>query len=145
MARVTVEDCIEKITNRFELVMTAAQRARQMAAGAPLTVDRDDDKNPVVSLREIAEETIDIKEVEQSLIQSLQKHVDYDEPEEEDIMELLESEQSVPGVDAEAVGGIGDAEVRDASDFAAEAAPAASNEEPDPAVTFAPDSKPFAD
>jgi len=80
MARVTVEDCIDKIPNRFELVMTAAQRARQIAAGAPLTVERDNDKNPVISLREIADETIDTAAIDESLIQSLQKHVDFDDP-----------------------------------------------------------------
>ena len=133
MARVTVEDCIEKISNRFELVMTAAQRARQVAAGAPLTVERDNDKNPVVALREIAEETIDIKEVEQSLIRGLQKHVDFDEPEEEDVMELLEAEQMVPGVNTETAEGnledkmavesapdVGTAETSDAADETSE-------------------------
>jgi DNA-directed RNA polymerase subunit omega len=83
MARVTVEDCIEKIPNRFELVMIAAQRSRSLAAGAELTVDRDNDKNPVVALREIADETVDLKELENSLIKGLQKHVERDEQEEE--------------------------------------------------------------
>jgi DNA-directed RNA polymerase subunit omega len=83
MARVTVEDCIEQIPNRFDLVMIAAQRARSLAAGAELTVERDNDKNPVVALREIAEQTIDLKETENSLIKGLQKHVERDEQEEE--------------------------------------------------------------
>jgi DNA-directed RNA polymerase subunit omega len=83
MARVTVEDCIEKIPNRFDLVMMAAQRSRGLASGAELTVDRDNDKNPVVALREIAEETVDLKELENNLIKSLQKHVERDEQEEE--------------------------------------------------------------
>jgi DNA-directed RNA polymerase subunit omega len=83
MARVTVEDCIEQISNRFDLVMIAAQRSRALAAGAELTVERDNDKNPVVALREIAERTIDLKEVENSLIKGLQKHVERDEQEEE--------------------------------------------------------------
>ena len=83
MARVTVEDCIEKVSNRFDLVMLAAQRSRSLASGAELTVDRDNDKNPVVALREIAEETVDLKELENSLIKSLQKHVERDEQEEE--------------------------------------------------------------
>ena len=78
MARVTVEDCIEKIPNRFDLVMIAAQRSRGLAAGAELTVDRDNDKNPVVALREIADETVDLKELENSLIKGLQKHVERD-------------------------------------------------------------------
>lgn len=83
MARVTVEDCVQKIPNRFELVMVAGQRARDVSAGAPLTVDRDNDKNPVVALREIADETVDLELLRTSLIQGLQKHVEIDEPEEE--------------------------------------------------------------
>ena len=83
MARVTVEDCVLKVPNRFELVMLAAQRARDVSAGSPLTVERDDDKNPVVALREIAEETVDLDELSASLVQGLQKHVEIDEPEEE--------------------------------------------------------------
>ncbi len=81
MARVTVEDCIEKVTNRFELVLLAAYRARQIAQGAPLTVDRDNDKNSVVALREIAESTISAEDLEEQLIHSIQKHVEVDEPE----------------------------------------------------------------
>jgi DNA-directed RNA polymerase subunit omega len=99
MARVTVEDCIERIPNRFELVMKAAQRARGISAGAPLTVDRDNDKNPVVALREIAEETVDLEALEQALIQGLQKHIEYDVPEEDDVVELIEAESHVAGVD----------------------------------------------
>ncbi|MSO92946.1 MAG: DNA-directed RNA polymerase subunit omega [Rhodospirillales bacterium] len=85
MARVTVEDCVLKIPNRFELVMLAAQRARQIAAGAPLTVDRDNDKNPVISLREIAAESISIKEIESNLVKGMQKIVEMDEPVEEEM------------------------------------------------------------
>ena len=88
MARVTVEDCIEKVSNRFELVMLAAHRARALSSGAQLTVDRDNDKNPVVALREVADETIDLGEVEESLVKGLQKHVEVEEFEEEE-MELL--------------------------------------------------------
>ena len=73
MARVTVEDCIEKITNRFDLVLTAAQRARGISSGDPITIDRDNDKNPVVALREIADETISIDEVNEDLVKSLQR------------------------------------------------------------------------
>ncbi|MEW4467598.1 DNA-directed RNA polymerase subunit omega [Parasphingorhabdus sp. JC815] len=73
MARVTVEDCVDKVTNRFDLVLLSAQRAREISGGAELTIDRDRDKNPVVALREIAEETIKPKDLEESLIQSLQK------------------------------------------------------------------------
>ena len=83
MARVTVEDCVLRVPNRFDLVMVAAQRARDVSAGAPLTVDRDDDKNPVVALREIAEETVDVDVLMASVIQGLQRHVEIDEPEEE--------------------------------------------------------------
>tara|TARA_Y100000022_G_scaffold120925_1_gene104564 strand:+ start:272 stop:679 length:408 start_codon:yes stop_codon:yes gene_type:complete len=83
MARVTVEDCVDKVTNRFELVLFAAHRARGMSAGAELLVDRDNDKNPVVALREIADEKLVPDEVREDLICSLQKQVDVDEPEED--------------------------------------------------------------
>ena len=83
MARVTVEDCILKIPNRFELVLLAAQRARDVASGAPITLERDNDKNPVVALREIADETIGLEQVKNSLIKGMQKHVEIDEPEED--------------------------------------------------------------
>ena len=73
MARVTVEDCIEKIPNRFDLVLTAAQRARNIQKGELLTIDRDDDKNPVIALREIADETININQIEDRIIQSMQR------------------------------------------------------------------------
>ncbi len=85
MARVTVEDCIEKVTNRFDLVMLASQRARSLSSGAELLVDRDNDKNPVVALREIAEEKLDLEEIEGSLVKGLQKHVESDEPTEEEL------------------------------------------------------------
>ena len=85
MARVTVEDCVLKVPNRFELVMVAAQRARNLGAGTPLTVDRDDDKNPVIALREIAEGTVDLGELENSLIRGLQKVVETDEPESDEL------------------------------------------------------------
>lgn len=88
MARVTVEDCVEKIPNRFELVAIAAQRARQISAGAALTIERDNDKNPVISLREIADETVDTKELKEDLIKSLQRHVDQDEPEDDLVDDL---------------------------------------------------------
>ncbi len=88
MARVTVEDCVDKIPNRFELVMLAAHRARQLSAGAELTVDRDNDKNPVVALREIAEETITADELRESYIAANQTQIEVDEP-EEDQMALL--------------------------------------------------------
>jgi DNA-directed RNA polymerase subunit omega len=83
MARVTVEDCIEIVPNRYDLVMMAAQRARDIAAGAVLTIERDNDKNPVVALREIAEKTIDVKDLEEGLIRNFQKLPDINEREEE--------------------------------------------------------------
>ena len=83
MARVTVEDCVLKVPNRFDLVMVAAQRSRDLSAGAPLTVERDNDKDPVIALREIAEETVDIDELNDALIRGMQRHVEIDEPEEE--------------------------------------------------------------
>jgi DNA-directed RNA polymerase subunit omega len=89
MARVTVEDCVLKVPNRFDLVMLAAHRSRGVSAGAALTIDRDNDKNPVVALREIADETIGLDETRDSLIRSLQRHVEVDEPEEEDTLELM--------------------------------------------------------
>ena len=84
MARVTVEDCVLKVPNRFDLVMIAAQRARAIGAGAALTVDRDNDKNPVIALREIADGTVAIKELEEALIRDQQKHVELEEKEEEE-------------------------------------------------------------
>jgi DNA-directed RNA polymerase subunit omega len=93
MARVTVEDCVLKIPNRFELVMMAAQRARDVATGAALSIDRDNDKNPVVALREIADETIGLDELRNALIKGHQKVVEPDEP-EEDIVELMAGEQA---------------------------------------------------
>ena len=83
MARVTVEDCILRVPNRFELVLIAAQRAREIAAGGQLTIDRDRDKNPVVALREIAEETVGLAELHDAVIKGMQKHVEADVPEEE--------------------------------------------------------------
>jgi DNA-directed RNA polymerase subunit omega len=89
MARVTVEDCVDKVPNRFELVLLAAHRARAMSSGAPITVERDNDKNPVVALREIAEETISPDELLEDCIRDLQKHVEIDEPEEDDLSLLM--------------------------------------------------------
>lgn len=91
MARVTVEDCVLKIPNRFELVMMAAQRAREVASGAPLSIDRDNDKNPVVALREIADETVSLDGLRDSLIKGHQKMAETEEPEEE-IVELMAGE-----------------------------------------------------
>ena len=85
MARVTVEDCVDKVDNRFELVLLASHRARLISSGAPLTIDRDRDKNPVVALREIADETIAPDDLKEDLIHSLQKYVEVDEPEPENV------------------------------------------------------------
>ncbi|HEV2549717.1 MAG TPA: DNA-directed RNA polymerase subunit omega [Stellaceae bacterium] len=88
MARVTVEDCVLKVPNRFELVLLAAQRAREVTAGAQITLERDNDKNPVVALREIADETIVLDQLQNSLIKGMQKHVEIDEPEEDTEIEI---------------------------------------------------------
>jgi DNA-directed RNA polymerase subunit omega len=98
MARVTVEDCVVRVPNRFELVLVAAQRAREITAGAQLTLDRDDDKNPVVALLEIADDTVPLDRLQDSLIRGMQKHVEIDEPEE-----TIELESNLFGV-AEALG-----------------------------------------
>jgi DNA-directed RNA polymerase subunit omega len=92
MARVTVEDCVVQIPNRFELVMLSGHRARALASGAELRVERDRDKNPVVALREIAEQKLDLGGLEESLVKSLQKRVEPDQPEEE-VVELMAGEQ----------------------------------------------------
>jgi DNA-directed RNA polymerase subunit omega len=102
MARVTVEDCVVKVPNRFNLVLLAAQRAREISSGSELTLERDNDKNPVVALREVAEGSIDLDNVRQALISSLQKHVETEEP-EDDAMELLAADSNVAGVPYEAM------------------------------------------
>ena len=91
MARVTVEDCIDKVENRFELVLVAAHRARMISSGAQITVDRDNDKNPVVALREIADTTLSPEDLKEDFIHSLQKHVEVDEPEAEAVPALTPS------------------------------------------------------
>lgn len=101
MARVTVEDCIDKVDNRFELILLAGHRARMISSGAPLTIDRDRDKNPVVALREIADETIAPDDLREQLIHSMQRYVEVDEPEAE----------AVPMIGAPSSGG-DDAEVQ---------------------------------
>lgn len=116
MARVTVEDCVRQVPNRFELVMVAAQRSRDISAGATLTLDRDNDKNPVVALREIAEETVEIDSLQDAVIRGLQKHVEFDEP-EEDMLDLMSSDERLGALAADA----GD-----------EFAPAPSEETPEP-------------
>ncbi|MEK7244537.1 MAG: DNA-directed RNA polymerase subunit omega [Pseudomonadota bacterium] len=101
MARVTVEDCILKVPNRFELVMLAAQRARSISSGSAMTVDRDNDKNPVVALREIAEATVNTGEIEESLIRGMQKNLESDEPVEETVdMAAMQQEMTLQMVQA---------------------------------------------
>src|SRR6476619_5422044 len=85
MVRVTVEDCVDKVENRFELVLLASHRARMISSGAALTIDRDNDKNPVVALREIADQTVQPDDLKEDLIHSLQKYVEVDEPEAEPV------------------------------------------------------------
>ncbi|EEX09836.1 dna-directed rna polymerase subunit omega [Ruegeria lacuscaerulensis ITI-1157] len=99
MARVTVEDCVDKVPNRFELVMLAAHRAREISAGAPITVDRDNDKNPVVALREIAEETQTADELRERLIEANQTQIEVDEPEEDQMALLMGAESDKPADD----------------------------------------------
>ena len=89
MARVTVEDCVERVPNRFELVMMASQRSRDISAGSEITVERDNDKNPVVALREIADETVELEKLRDDLVRGLQKVAEIDEPEEDEPMELM--------------------------------------------------------
>lgn len=120
MARVTVEDCVLKVPNRFELVMMAAQRARDITAGSPLSVDRDNDKNPVVALREIADETVSLDSLSNSLIKSHQRVPEQDEPEEE-IVELMAGETAWAMQDTargEDAGDLGDEEGEAAADGA---------------------------
>ena len=100
MARVTVEDCIDKIPNRYELLMVATQRAKDISAGAAITVSQDNDKNPVIALREIAEETVSIEELQKSLVMGLQKYVEVEEPEEEEL-EILAAEKELSELDEE--------------------------------------------
>jgi DNA-directed RNA polymerase subunit omega len=97
MARVTVEDCVQRVPNRFELVLFAAQRARNLARGEELTIERDDDKNPVVALREIAEETISLPKLEQDLIKSLSRAPE-PEPADEEVLDLIPTDQNIFGL-----------------------------------------------
>ncbi len=99
MARVTVEDCIDKVDNRFDLVLLASHRARQISQGAMITVDRDNDKNPVVALREVADETLSPGDLKEDLIHSLQKHVEVDEPEPDPASLLATEEIPEPAIE----------------------------------------------
>jgi DNA-directed RNA polymerase subunit omega len=130
MARITVEDCVIRIPNRFNLVLLAAQRGRDISAGAPLSVERDNDKNPVVALREIAEKTIDVDGLQQSLVHGLQRHVEKDEP-EEDELDLLSTEEELTAASPD--GGITEGQVflsqEPAADMLAEGQETAPKEE----------------
>ncbi len=99
MARVTVEDCVDKVPNRFDLVMLAAHRAREISAGAAITVDRDNDKNPVVSLREIADETQSADDLRERLIESNQHQIEVDEAEDDAMALLMGAEADKPEED----------------------------------------------
>ena len=101
MARVTVEDCIDKVDNRFELVLLASHRARMISQGAQITVDRDNDKNPVVALREIADETLAPDDLKEDLIHSLQKYVEVDEPEADGQDLIDQADATTTAADAE--------------------------------------------
>ncbi|MHA1529162.1 MAG: DNA-directed RNA polymerase subunit omega [Alphaproteobacteria bacterium] len=96
MARVTVEDCVDKVPNRFDLVMLAAHRARSISDGAPIAVERDNDKNPVVALREIADEAMGVDELREQAIESHQRHVEVDEPEEDNMALLMGGSETAP-------------------------------------------------
>jgi len=98
MARVTVEDCIDKIPNRYDLVLVAAQRAKDIASGSPILVNRDNDKNSVVALREISENKVSIEDLQKSLVMGLQKYVEVEEPEDEEV-EILAAEKELDGLD----------------------------------------------
>ena len=99
MARVTVEDCIEKVQNRFDLVLIAASRARQIMSGAEITVPEDRDKNSVIALREIAEETVSVDALRDNVIQTMQHHVEVDEPEEDDMEAQMLSHQFADNIE----------------------------------------------
>ncbi len=97
MARVTVEDCVERIPNRFQLVLLAAQRARNLSRGEEMTIDRDNDKNPVVALREIAEQTVSIEKLELDLVKSLSRAPE-PEPADEEVLDLIPTDQNIFGL-----------------------------------------------
>ena len=122
MARVTVEDCVERIPNRFELVMLAAKRSREIASGSVLTVERDNDKNPVVALREIADETVPLDDLREELVRGLQKHIEVDEPEEDDEIEMMTAASlaNEVGMEAAAAGVGTDGSEKNVPDFGAD-------------------------
>lgn len=109
MARVTVEDCVDKLPNRFELVMVAAQRARKIGSGAALTIERDNDKNPVVSLREIAAETVEIEGLKEDLVKNYQRVVVQDD--DESSIDLMQGEEEWSAMASQSAGMYGNDEV----------------------------------
>lgn len=115
MARVTVEDCVDKLTNRFELVIMAAQRARKIGTGAELTIDRDNDKNPVVALREIAEETLDTEQLKEDLIRSHQRVILSDE-EDKQLIEIRDGTDDDTGINEPAAGMYADENLNEMDD-----------------------------
>ena len=119
MARVTVEDCVERIPNRFELVMLAAKRSREISSGSSLTVERDNDKNPVVALREIADKTVPLDDLREELVRGLQKHIEVDEPEEDDEIETMTAASlaNEVGMEAAAAGVGADTSDKSAPDY----------------------------
>jgi len=133
MARVTVEDCIDKVENRFELVMVASQRARKIGSGAPLTIDRDNDKNSVVSLREIADETISVEDMKEDLIHSKQRVIPMDD-DGEDVIDMMDGEEEW-GAMTDAAAAAAPAEEEETSSLAGLAGGAADEE---PVATEAP-------
>ena len=110
MARVTVEDCIDKIPNRYDLVMISTQRAKDISSGSPITVARDNDKNPVIALREIAEETVSVEDLQKSLVMGLKKYVEIEEPQEEE-MEIMAAERELAELDEQFSGVLLESEV----------------------------------
>ena len=135
MARVTVEDCVTKVPNRFDLVMVASQRSREIASGEELTVERDNDKDPVVALREIADETVPVDTLREAMIRGMQKHVELDEPEDDDMTLLMAgqdwgaaaSEEVVQAAQAE-VPALRDGDAEDGGDAEDSAADEAADE-----------------
>ncbi len=135
MARVTVEDCILKVPNRFDLVLLAAQRARELSSGAAPAVERENDKNPVIALREIAEEAIDIDDLREKLVFGLQRHVEVDEPEDDSMSILAAAEKEWAGIAGDTAAG---AAAEKSTGVEAEAE-AAVGKEPAPEKQAAPD------
>lgn len=147
MARVTVEDCILKVPNRFDLVLLAAQRARELSSGAAPAVERENDKNPVIALREIAEEAIDIDELREKLVFGLQRHVEVDEPEDDSMSILAAAEKEWAGIAGDtATGAAADDTAGVEAEAAAGEAPASEDQaSPEEAAPEGEDAEPRTD